>query len=430
MRDFTPLSESAKRNVAIATLATIALSIAASLVAFFAGTVFFENPLPKNYLDYGGWLNLLFGACGIYMGWLGLKQGIKQFIEEDVVEVTYDSKGKVVNKDHFQGFVFQLMMLLLFPVAGYCLGSIGSYYICRVILGIVSFLIPYLMVVAMVAGAIWYYLKVYRAPIQPIVDDTPDDVDDNANISDFMKKIYKVTDVVVDFARAYSMEIKSAAFALVAVFFAATIVCDGFGITFHRESKQTQTQGYQVPNDILEVDSQSDDPFVIKNNKIANIFLGESFADLHSEYSDFYSKVTTTAKLEENEDGDERYCYTLWKDDEKFATINYNLTQQFVEQYTVYSPRIFLPNGINPTMNLRAALYSEGVTAKAIYQNGGYTIKVTANDYQIISPSKAAEALIDKAKVKVSLLSEFNPTIDLTAEDFDQKAEVEYILVR
>lgn len=165
MRDFTPLSESAKRNVAIATLATIALSIAASLVAFFAGTVFFENPLPKNYLDYGGWLNLLFGACGIYMGWLGLKQGIKQFIEEDVVEVTYDSKGKVVNKDHFQGFVFQLMMLLLFPVAGYCLGSIGSYYICRVILGIVSFLIPYLMVVAMVAGAIWYYLKVYRAQI-------------------------------------------------------------------------------------------------------------------------------------------------------------------------------------------------------------------------------------------------------------------------
>ena len=428
MNRFSPLSDRAKRSIGIATLVIIALSIAASLFAFFVGTVFFENPLPKKYLEYDGWLNLLFGACGIYLGWLGLKQGIKQFIEEDVVEVTYDKDGKVVDKDHFQGFIYQLMMLLLFPIGGYCLGAIGSYYICRAILGVVSFLIPYLMVAAMAAGAIWYYIKVYRAAPQPIVDDTPDDVDDNANISDFMKKIYKVTDVVVDFARAYTMELKSAAFALVAIFFAATIVADGFGISFSHKSEQTQTQGYQEPNDILEVDSQ-DDPFVIKDNNIANIRLGESFADLHSEYADFYSKVTSSP-LEENEDGDERCCYTLWKGNEKVATINYNRTQQFVEQYTVYSSRIFLPNGINPTTNLRAALYSEGVTAKAIYQNGGYTIKVTANDYQIISPSKAAEALVEKAKVKIGFLSDMNPTIDLTAEDFDQKAEVEYILVR
>ena len=428
MNRFSPLSDRAKRSIGIATLVIIALSIAASLFAFFVGTVFFENPLPKKYLEYDGWLNLLFGACGIYLGWLGLKQGIKQFIEEDVVEVTYDKDGKVVDKDHFQGFIYQLMMLLLFPIGGYCLGAIGSYYICRAILGVVSFLIPYLMVAAMAAGAIWYYIKVYRVAPQPIVDDTPDDVDDNANISDFMKKIYKVTDVVVDFARAYSMELKSAAFALIAIFFAATIVCDGFNISFNRESEQNQTQGYQEPNDILEVDSQ-DDPFVIKDNNIANIRLGESFADLHSEYADFYSKVTSSP-LEENEDGDERCCYTLWKGNEKVATINYNRTQQFVEQYTVYSSRIFLPNGINPTTNLRAALYSEGVTAKAIYQNGGYTIKVTANDYQIMSPSKAAEALVDKAKVKIGFLSDMNPTIDLTAEDFDQKAEVEYILVR
>ena len=428
MNRFSPLSDRAKRSIGIATLVIIALSIAASLFAFFVGTVFFENPLPKKYLEYDGWLNLLFGACGIYLGWLGLKQGIKQFIEEDVVEVTYDKDGKVVDKDHFQGFIYQLMMLLLFPIGGYCLGAIGSYYICRVILGVVSFLIPYLMVAAMAAGAIWYYIKVYRAAPQPIVDDTPDDVDDNANISDFMKKIYKVTDVVVDFARAYSMELKSAAVALIAIFFATTIVADGFGISFSHKSEQTQTQGYQVPNDILEVDSQ-DDPFVIKNNNIANIRLGESFADLHSEYADFYSKVTSSP-LEENEDGDERCCYTLWKGNEKVATINYNRTQQFVEQYTVYSSRIFLPNGINPTTNLRAALYSEGVTAKAIYQNGGYTIKVTANDYQIMSPSKAAEALVEKAKVKIGFLSDMNPTIDLTAEDFDQKAEVEYILVR
>ncbi len=430
MRNLKPLSQKAQKSIAIATLVIIALSIAASLFAFFVGTVLFENPLPKKYLEYDGWLNLLFGACGIYLGWLGLKQGIKQFIEEDVVEVTYDKDGKVINKDHFQGLIYQIMMVIALPIGGYCLGAIGSYYICRAILGVVSFLIPYLMVAAMAAGAIWYYIKVYRATPQPIVDDTPDDVDDNANISDFMKKIYKVTDVVVDFVRAYSMELKSAAIALTAIFFATTIVADGFDISFSHKSEQTQTQGYQEPNDILEVDSQSDNPFVIKNNKIANIFLGESFADLHSEYSDFYSKVTTTAKLEENEDGDERYCYTLWKGDEKFATINYNLTQQFVEQYTVYSPRIFLPNGINPTMNLRAALYSEGVTAKAIYQNGGYTIKVTANDYQIISPSKAAEALVEKAKVKIGFLSDMNPTIDLTAEDFDRQAQVEYILVR
>ena len=142
MNRFSPLSDRAKRSIGIATLVIIALSIAASLFAFFVGTVFFENPLPKKYLEYEGWLNLLFGACGIYLGWLGLKQGIKQFIEEDVVEVTYDKDGKIVDKDHFQGFIYQLMMLLLFPIGGYCLGAIGSYYICRVILGVVSFLIP------------------------------------------------------------------------------------------------------------------------------------------------------------------------------------------------------------------------------------------------------------------------------------------------
>ena len=428
MRNLKPLSQRTQKSIAIATLVIIALSVIASLIAFFAGNVLFENPMPKNFLDYDGLLNLLFGACGIYLGWLGLKQGIKQFFEEDVVEVTYDRNGKVINKDHGQGLIYQIMMVIALPIGGYCLGTIISYYIVYAILAVVSFLIPYLMVVAMVGGAVWYYLKVLRAlPVQ-IIDDTPDDVDDMENVSDFMKVVYRVVDVVVDFVRAYQMELKSAAIALTAIIFATSIVVDGFDISFSRKSEQTQTQGYQEPNDILEVDSQ-DDPFVIKDNNIANIRLGESFADLHSEYADFYSNVTSSP-LEENEDGDERCCYTLWKGNEKVATINYNRTQQFVEQYTVYSSRIFLPNGINPTTNLRAALYSEGVTAKAIYQNGGYTIKVTANDYQIISPSKAAEALVEKAKVKIGFLSDMNPTIDLTAEDFDKMAEVEYILVR
>ena len=426
--NFTPLSQSTQRKIGIATLTIVALCVIASLIAFFAGSVFFENPLPKNYLEYKGWLNLLFGACGIYLGWLGLKQGLKQFIEEDVVEVTYDKNGKVINEDHGQGFIYQVIMVLVFPIAGYCIGTIGSYYICRVILGVISFLIPYFMVAAMVAGIVWYYFKVYRAtPAAPAVDDTTDDADDS-NVSEFMKKVCKFTDSILDFATIYAMELKSLAFALVSILFAAMIVTDGFGITFSR-SEQNQYQGYQIEqNDILEVDSQ-EDPFTIKYNNIANIRLGESFADLHKEYADFYSKVTSTP-LEENEDGDVRCRYSLWKDKDLVATIDYNSTQQYTEQYTVYSSRIFVSNGINPTMNLRAALGQPGVSAKAIYRNGGYTIKVTANDYQIMSPSKAAESLVDKAKVKISLLSEFNPTLDLTAEDFDRQAQVEYILVR
>ena len=427
--NFTPLSQSTQRKIGIATLAIVALCVIASLIAFFAGSVFFENPLPKNYLEYEGWLNLLFGACGIYLGWLGLKQGLKQFFEEDVVEVTYDKNGKVINEDHGQGFIYQVIMMLVFPIAGYCIGTIGSYYICRVILGVISFLIPYLMVAAMVAGSIWYIFKVYRAtPTAPAVDDTADDADDS-NVSEFMKKVCKFTDSILDFATLYTMELKSLALALISILFAVMIVTDGFGISFSRNDEQNQNQGYQMEqNDILEVDSQ-EDPFVIKNNNIANIRLGESFADLHKEYADFYSKVTSTP-LEENEDGDVRCRYSLWKDKDLVATIDYNSTQQYTEQYTVYSSRIFVSNGINPTMNLRAALGQPGVSAKAIYRNGGYTIKVTANDYQIMSPSKAAESLVDKAKVKISLLSEFNPTLDLTAEDFDRQAQVEYILVR
>ena len=428
MRQLTPLSERAKRNVAITTILIIVLCIAVSLFAFFVGTVFFENPLPKNYLEYEGWLNLLFGACGIYLGWLGLKQGLKQFFEEDVVEVTYDKNGKVINEDHGQGFIYQVIMALVFPIAGYCIGTIGSYYICRVILGVISFLIPYFMVAAMVAGIVWYYFKVYRAtPAAPAVDDTTDDVDDS-NVSEFMKKVCKVTDTIADFAQVYAMELKSLAFALVSILFAAMIVTDGFGITFSR-SEQNQNQGYQMEqNDILEVDSQ-EDPFTIKYNNIANIRLGESFADLHKEYADFYSKVTSTP-LEENEDGDVRCRYSLWKDKDLVATIDYNSTQQYTEQYTVYSSRIFVSNGINPTMNLRAALGQPGVSAKAIYRNGGYTIKVTANDYQIMSPESAAGALTDSAKIKIGFLSDLNPSVELTAEDFDRQAQVEYILVR
>ena len=427
--NFTPLSRSTQRKIAFATLTIVALCIAAALIAFFAGSVFFENPLPKKFLEYEGWLNLLFGACGIYLGWLGLKQGIKQFIEEDVVEVTYDKDGKVVNKDHFQGFIFQIVMLLVFPIAGYCIGTIGSYYICRAILGVISFLIPYLMVAAMVAGSIWYIFKVYRAtPAVPAVDETADNADDS-NVSEFMKKVCKFTDGILDFATIYTMELKSLALALISILFAAMIVADGFGISFSRNDEQNQNQGYQMEqNDILEVDSQ-EDPFVIKNNNIANIRLGESFTDLHKEYADFYDKVTSTP-LEENEDGDVRCRYSLWKDKDLVATIDYNSTQQYTEQYVVYSSRIFLSNGINPTTNLRAALSQPGVSAKAIYRNGGFTIKVTANDYEIMSPSKAAESLVEKAKVKIGLLSEFNPNLDLTAEDFDRQAQVEYILVR
>lgn len=426
--NFTPLSRSTQHKIAIATFIVIALCIAASLFAFFVGTVFFENPLPKRYLDYEGWLNLLFGACGIYLGWLGLKQGLKQFFEEDVVEVTYDKNGKVINKDHGQGFIYQVIMMLVFPIAGYCIGTIGSYYICRAILGVISFLIPYFMVAAMVAGAVWYFFKVYRATPQPIVEDTPEEVEES-NVSDFMKKVCKFTDSILDFAQAYTMELKSLALALVSILFAVMIVTDGFGISFSRNSEQNQNQDYKVEqNDVLEVDSQ-DDPFVIKNNNIANIRLGESFADQHREYADFYSKVTSTP-LEENEDGDVRCRYSLWKDKDLVATIDYNSTQQYTEQYTVYSPRIFLSNGINPTTNLRAALGQPGVSAKAIYRNGGYTIKVTANDYEIMSPSKAAESLVDKAMVKVGFLSEFNPSVELTAEDFDRQAMVEYILIR
>ena len=427
MRQLTPLSERAKRNVAIATILTIALCVAASLFAFFVGTVFFENPLPKRYLDYEGWLNLLFGACGIYLGWFGLKQGLKQFFEEDVVEVTYDKNGKVINEDHGQGFIYQVIMMLAFPVAGYCIGTIGSYYICRAILGVISFLIPYFMVAAMVAGAVWYYFKVYRATPQPIVEETPEEVEES-NISDFMKKVCKVTDTIADFAQVYAMELKSLGFAVVSIIFAVMIVTDGFSISFSHE-EQNQNQGYKVEqSDILEVDSQ-DDPFVIKDNNIANIRLGESFTDLHKEYADFYDKVTSTP-LEENEDGDVRCSYVLWKGEEEVAIINYNRTQQYTEQYTIYSPRIFLSNGINPTMNLRAALGQPGVSAKAIYRNGGYTIKVTANDYEIMSPESAAGALTDSAKIKIGFLSDLNPSVELTAEDFNRQAMVEYILVR
>ena len=91
---------------------------------------------------------------------------------------------------------------------------------------------------------------------------------------------------------------------------------------------------------------------------------------------------------------------------------------------------IMIQNGITENKN-ELVVYRKAPKFVPAGQSTQMIIGATPeNDYQIMSPSKAAEALIDKAKVKVSLLSEFNPTIDLTAEDFDQKAEVEYILVR
>ena len=423
--NFTPLSQSTQRKIGIATLAIVALCVIASLIAFFAGSVFFENPLPKRFLEYEGWLNLLFGACGIYFGWLGLKQGIKQFIEEDVVEVTYDKNGKVINEDHGQGFIYQVIMMLVFPIAGYCIGTIGSYYICRAILGVISFLIPYLMVAAMVAGSIWYIFKVYRAtPTAPAVDDTADDADDS-NVSEFMKKVCKFTDSILDFATVYTMELKSLALALISILFAVMIVTDGFGISFSRNRQQSHKgESGEQYNDIYEVES-SEYPLVIQEGVIANLAIGKSFQDLSSDYSNLYNKVTSYP-LEKNANGDERCRYTLWKDKELVATVDYNSTKQAIEYYSIYSSRVFLPNGINPTMNLRAALSQQGVSAKAVYRNGGYVISITSDGYELAT----LEPLTKEAQVKIGFLSDLNPSVELTKDDFDKQAQIEYILVR
>ena len=221
------------------------------------------------------------------------------------------------------------------------------------------------------------------------------------------------------------MELKSLALALISILFAVMIVTDGFGISFSRNRQQSHKgESGEQYNDIYEVES-SEYPLVIQEGVIANLAIGKSFQDLSSDYSNLYNKVTSYP-LEKNANGDERCRYTLWKDKELVATVDYNSTKQAIEYYSIYSSRVFLPNGINPTMNLRAALSQQGVSAKAVYRNGGYVISITSDGYELAT----LEPLTKEAQVKIGFLSDLNPSVELTKDDFDKQAQIEYILVR
>lgn len=411
MKQFLPLTTNTQRKIAIATLVAVALSLIASLVAIFAGTVLFENPMPKNFLEYDGWLGLICGACGIGLGGLGLVYGVQQFFNEDVVEVTKDKYGNVIDENRGNGVVLQIMIMLAAPLLGYMLGTIVSYYILYAILAVVSFILPYLMVVGMVTVGIWYFLNIYRTLGMPTdADDKDDSTDDKPAPK---STILKILDIVGKFCNAYSMELKSALIALAALFCAATIVVDGFDIKLR--SQQQATESFD---------------FTIMYGGVGTLKLGAEFYDSPSGSAGFYNDIRTE-RVEGSTDENPEYIYSLYLDDELVASFQSSPAKNcMVDSYKVHSSRISLPNGVHPGMPLRKALKDDSVKAKATYNGKGYTISVTSNTYDLISPEAAAKALVKEAHIKCSFLDQFNTSIELTGSDFTKDAVVEFIHIR
>lgn len=158
------MKDSTKKTMMWVTTAVLGLATVLSIVAVFVGGVSFSNPLPGNPFDYDGWLHLLIFPFALVGGFYGLKIGVKQFFEEDWETVTVErDTGKVVNRDRMDGCVNQLFVMLLSPLLGYAIAYAIVYYILYAILAVFSFILPYLILLAMAAGVGFFYTLVVKA---------------------------------------------------------------------------------------------------------------------------------------------------------------------------------------------------------------------------------------------------------------------------
>lgn len=419
MKKFASMPARTDKLFALVALVLMSLAAVASIVAVLFGDVKFANPLTGNMFTDHTWLRVLFYPFAFIGGCYGLYHGVKQLFTEDVVEVTVDSDGKVVDKNHMNGCIYQIMLLFMMPIAGALISYAIVYYILYLILAVGAFLLPYLLIAAMAFGVIWYGLRyrkigtVEATAAEPETDETADKTEKTETQGEQKPagRLVSVRSSIDAFFRAFRSPIISTVLAVAYVVVGSLLVVSGFHLG-------RTTGGVQT--------------YVVTENGIGSLVFGKPFADNSASGEGLYNRVEKKAS-------DDRYAeagiydYTLWMNDEKVAVFTATAASPEIAAVTVYSPRVSLSNGVCPTMPLREAGNKKGVEMTAMYDEmgespAGYYVSVTCDGASVVLGDET-KLLTEQGRKKCEALSSTNCEIKLQPEDFDRDAKVEALLV-
>ena len=411
---------------ALVSLVLMSLSAIAAIVAVFVGDVSFANPLTGNMFTDHTWLRVIFYPVAFAGGCYGLYHGVKQLFTEDVVEVTVDSSGKVVDKDHMNGCIYQIMQMFLMPVFGAFVAYAIAYYILYVILAVGAFLLPYLLIAAMVFGVVRYalrYRKMKRQPA-PAAEETAENVQAEPESAAGQKPVGRMASIrrsIGAFFRAFRNPIVSVVLAVVYIVIGSLMVVSGFHLG--RPAATVDPVTGQV------VEPQK---FVATADGIGSLVFGKPFADNSNSGEGLYNRVEKKASNDRYAEAG-MYDYTLWWNDEKVAVFTVTSASPELYSILVYSPRVSLENGLCPTMSVREAGKKKGVEMTAMYDEMGgsqdsYFISVTCDNANAVFDDES-KLLSDQGRKKCGALNSTNSEIKLQPEDFSKDAKIDALLV-
>lgn len=384
----------------------ILLTVATLLMVIF-GKVVFHNPLPPRMLDYKGWMALFFVPSLLYFGFLGLKLAFKFYGDVELEEVTTDSQGREVSRDSFSGWILKLFITLAMPIAGALAGYALAYYIFYYILQVASAFFPYIVVVLMAVGLVWYYLRAVRPMTAAVASGTLNRYEGN-------EEEERLSRIIYDTYKYYEIEVLTVVALLLYIAGATIILSEGF----------RSVGALRVSTEQIALNSSSDSPtgpnhFVAEESGVANLHLGTTFVNNPAASQGLYNRS------ERYEEG-----YQLYYDEEHVASVVIDQSTQRIFQIKVFTPRVYLDNGIHAGMELRKLIGKSGIVVNAAsnYYGEGYVLSVEVDGVARFVTEEYTRFLseqgLDRCYNEVTLT---NNGISLKREDVKPNVKIEYM---
>lgn len=400
------------KTLAWITLAVLLLGTLLSTLAIFVGGVNFSNPLPQNpFKNESEIVILLIAPFQIAAAISALKWSFKMFFNEDWETVIVDkTTGKEVGRDKFDGCVTQLMVAIATPILAAVITYMVLYTLIFFFMQVASFVLPFLIPAAMLIVALlygWFF----------ILKHTPEEPAEMAEEGESLGWLDKAEEFYI---RHKGLIVSSF---LLIVYLASTIalLVAGFG----PEPTASQTEGeYQLDAHHRVEHRGGKAYFVADYGKTGSLQLGEAFVDNSNSDEGLYNRIerTETADCQ----GEKAYNLNLYMNDEHVGHIYYIPSQPELKAYTIFTPRVSLPNGIHPGMSLREAMEGGEVYATATYypEKGNFGLEVTSCGRGLMTEEEAKAALTEQALKRCKALSASDRWLSLEAKDFKKSTTV------
>lgn len=400
------LTPSVMLRVRQVTMGLISLSSLCVAVALFIGGVSFSNPLPSNPFDYDGIFIIFIFPFQIIATLYAIKFAVSDFINTDVAVVTRDKDGNVVDKDYGEGCMYQLMMVLGVPILAYVLTYVIVYYILYFLFAIGAFIMPYLLLLVMIALCVWYYLNYikgykdgqesFSAPVDNSAEQTSEDRE---------RKVGILARVIL-FVERNKTPIISLLLSILYLMIAILFLNAGFGSSSSNDSDSVVER--------------------IANGTEKRLFMADHLGFGEIRLGAVFSKVSTPDDFIFNTIEPCNVGYNLKFNDEFVAEVQVDENDGKIFRITIYTERALLGNGLHVGMPISEALSKEGVTAVVAsnYYDDGYVLEVMSGN-MLIFPVDGIEYLSQEGMDKLNNeLTPENPSVSLTAEDFKPEAKV------